>query len=84
MKHKIVKYIILGVLILLTYYSFVGINYFSTWRDTGNDYFDIENEAHALSGKESFSKIVSIFPFFCFLSITIYFFVKFFLLKKNK
>lgn len=83
MNNRVVKYIMLGGLILLTYYSYIGIQDFSAWRDTGDDYFDIENENRSISAKEVFSYIFASIPFICLLSVTIFFLYKYFFKKKK-
>lgn len=76
MNNKFIKVTILVFLIFTTCFAYTLIDDLSVWRDTPEDYINIEASNVEYSGKYIYSKILAWIPFTILLLLTIYYFFK--------
>jgi hypothetical protein len=72
MNGRVILRILLAVvLFLLTLSAYNAIDDLEVWRDSEEDYFDLEETSSEESGKQLFVRIISWLPFIGLLFLTI-------------
>ena len=70
-KRIIIKFIISMLLLSIAFVFYYSLAKNSPWRDTGEDYNDIEEINKSVSAKENYVEIISKLPFVSFVIVAL-------------